>query len=104
VLYEPDPEHGSGYIFYPADGSSGIVTHFVEETWRHASDRWSERVGAAISEQLRTQRYGTLPKSSRFTAGARGTTNHLRSFSGPITLFASGVRDRNSTSSIIIVP
>lgn len=56
VLYEPDPEDGSGYIFYPADGSSGIVTHFVEDTWRYASDRWNERVGAAIAEQLRAQR------------------------------------------------
>lgn len=56
VLYEPDPEHSSGYIFYPAGGSSGIVTHFVEDTWRYASDRWNERVGAAISEQLRAQR------------------------------------------------
>ena len=51
VLYEPDPENGSGYIFYPAEGSSGIVTHLVEDTWRYASARWNVRVGAAISEQ-----------------------------------------------------
>jgi hypothetical protein len=56
VLYEPEPENGSGYIYYPADGSSGIVTHFVEDTWRYASSRWNERVGAAISEQLLAQR------------------------------------------------
>lgn len=56
VLYEPDPENGSGYIYFPADGSSGIVTHFVEDTWRHASSRWNERVGAEISEQLLAQR------------------------------------------------
>jgi hypothetical protein len=56
VLYEPDPKNGSGYIYYPADGSSGIVTHFVEDTWRYASVRWTERVGAAISEQTRASR------------------------------------------------
>ncbi len=56
VLYEPDPENGSGYIYYPADGSSGIVTHFVEDTWRYASSRWNERVGAEISEQVLAQR------------------------------------------------
>jgi len=56
VLYEPDAENGTGYIYYPADGSSGIVTHFVEDTWRYASSRWNERVGAAISEQLLAQR------------------------------------------------
>lgn len=52
VLYEPDPQDGSGYIFYPAGGSSGIVSHFVEDTWRYASVRWNQRVGAAISEQM----------------------------------------------------
>jgi hypothetical protein len=56
ILYEPDPENGTGYIFYPAEGSSGIVTHFVEDTCRYASARWNERVGAAISEQMLASR------------------------------------------------
>jgi hypothetical protein len=51
VLYEPDPRNDRGYIFYPAKGGSSIVTHFVEDTWRYASVRWNERVGAAILEQ-----------------------------------------------------
>jgi hypothetical protein len=55
VLYAPDPENGSGYIYYPAS-SGHIVTHGVADTWMYASSRWNERVGAAISEQLRAQR------------------------------------------------
>lgn len=55
VLYEPDPENGSGYIYYPAS-SGHIVTHGVADTWMYASSRWNKRVGAAISEHLLAQR------------------------------------------------
>lgn len=55
VLYEPDPENASGYIYYPAS-SGHIVAHGVADTWMYASSRWNERVGAEISEQLLAQR------------------------------------------------
>lgn len=51
ILYEPDPDNDSGYIFYPANRNS-IVTHGVDGTWRYASLRWNDKVGAAISEYL----------------------------------------------------
>ncbi len=51
ILYEPDPDNDSGYIYYPAKSSS-IVTHGVSGTWRYASPRWNDKVGAAISEHL----------------------------------------------------
>ena len=51
VLYEPDPVNNSGYIYYPAKSGS-IVAHGVSGTWRYASPRWNDRVGAAISEHL----------------------------------------------------
>ena len=51
VLYEPDSDNNSGYIYYPAKSGS-IVAHGVSGTWRYASLRWNERVGAAISEHL----------------------------------------------------
>lgn len=51
VLYAPDPDNDTGYINAPAN-SSRIVTHGFSDTWMYASDRWNERVGAAISRQL----------------------------------------------------
>ncbi|MEO1244869.1 MAG: hypothetical protein AAFX56_04210 [Pseudomonadota bacterium] len=48
VLYEPDPANGSGYIYYTGKGGN-IVYHGVSGTWRYASPRWNERVGAKIS-------------------------------------------------------
>ena len=53
VTYEPDPENGSGYIYYPSKTNS-IVTHMVDGTWRYASTRWNERVGAAIAAHLQS--------------------------------------------------
>lgn len=53
VLYEPDPSNKSGYIYYPRK-SSGIVTHGVDGTWRYASARWNDEVGAAIADQNNT--------------------------------------------------
>ena len=52
VLYEPDPASNSGYIYYPVKSAS-IVTHSVSGTWRYASPRWNDRVGAAISEHIK---------------------------------------------------
>ncbi len=53
VVYEPDPENDSGYIYYPAKTNS-IVTHYVDGTWRYASTRWQDRVGAAIAAHLQS--------------------------------------------------
>ena len=55
VLYEPDPQNGAGYIYYPAS-SGRIVSHGVADTWMYASSQWNERVGGAISEQILTER------------------------------------------------
>lgn len=51
VLYEPDPAGNSGYIYYTGSGDN-IVAHGVSGTWRYASHRWNERVGAAIAEHF----------------------------------------------------
>lgn len=51
VLYAPDPQNGSGYIYTPAS-SGHIVTHGVADAWMYASERWNARVGAAINKQL----------------------------------------------------
>jgi hypothetical protein len=48
-LYEPDPANHSGYIYYTGKGDN-IVAHSVTGTWRYASSRWNEKVGAAITE------------------------------------------------------
>jgi hypothetical protein len=53
IVYEPDPEGDSGYIYYPTMTNS-IVTHFVDGTWRYASTRWNDRVGAAIAAHLQS--------------------------------------------------
>jgi len=50
VVYEPDPDNQSGYIFYPT--MNGVVTHRVDGTWRYASTRWNTRVGGAIAAHL----------------------------------------------------
>lgn len=52
VLYEPDPANGSGYIFYTGE-SDNIVAHGVTGTWRYASSRWNDEVGAAIFANAR---------------------------------------------------
>lgn len=51
VLYQPDANNLSGYIYTPAS-SGRIVWHGVSDTWMYASSRWNERVGAAIAERL----------------------------------------------------
>lgn len=48
ILYEPDPENDSGYIYYP-ERTNSIVTHFAEGTWRHASAEWNDKIGWAIA-------------------------------------------------------
>jgi hypothetical protein len=53
ILYEPDPENHSGYIYYPTRTNS-IVTHFAEGTWRYASAQWNNKVGEAIAATLRS--------------------------------------------------
>jgi len=53
ILYEPDPENDSGYIYYPTRTNS-IVTHFVEGTWRYASARWNNKIGEAIADYLQS--------------------------------------------------
>lgn len=51
IVYEPDAEGNSGYIYYP-EMTNSIVTHLVDGTWRYASTRWNDRVGAAIAAHL----------------------------------------------------
>ena len=53
VVYEPDPNNKSGYIFYPAE-TNGIVAHFADG-WRYASTRWNNRVGSAITAHLESR-------------------------------------------------
>lgn len=50
VLYAPDWKENTGYIYYPRK-SSQIVWHGVSDAWMHASERWHDVMGAAVSQR-----------------------------------------------------
>lgn len=53
IMYEPDLENDSGYIYYPT-GKNSIVTHRVDGTWRYASTQWNDKIGEAIAAHLQS--------------------------------------------------
>ena len=64
VLYEIEPGGSKGYIYHP--GTNAIVAHVRHGTWRRASDRWNEVIGAIVNKHMTVGAEGEFTYQSRW--------------------------------------